>query len=81
MRDPFPQRAPCRNPGQMRCESDFSGPYPLRGARTAIALTKKGDILSRLLTDPDCAPEVAAWCRMTGIISSAPTSAGEVIAA
>jgi TusA-related sulfurtransferase len=65
----------------MRCESDFSGPYPLRGARTAIALTKKGDILSRLLTDPDCAPEVAAWCRMTGIISSAPTSAGEVIAA
>jgi hypothetical protein len=64
----------------MRCESDFSGPYPLLGARAAIARMKKGDIPGRPLADPDHALDVAAWCRMTGTISSAPTSAGEVIA-
>ncbi len=41
-------------------------PYPLLGARTAIALMNDGEILSLLLTDRDCALDAPAWCRMTG---------------
>ena len=41
-------------------------PYPLLGARAAIALMKHGEILGLLLTDPDSAADVPAWCRMTG---------------
>jgi len=41
-------------------------PYPLLGARAAIALMKDGEILGLLLTDPDSAADVPAWCRMTG---------------
>jgi len=41
-------------------------PYPLLGARAAIALMSEGEILSLLLTDRDCVLDAPAWCRMTG---------------
>lgn len=41
-------------------------PYPLLGARAAIALMNDGDILWLLLTDPDSIADMPAWCRMTG---------------
>jgi tRNA 2-thiouridine synthesizing protein A len=44
----------------------MSAPYPLLGARAAIALMNEGEILGLLLTDADSVADVPAWCRMTG---------------
>lgn len=41
-------------------------PYPLLGARAALAFMKRGDILRLMLTDLDSVLGVPAWCRMTG---------------
>lgn len=41
-------------------------PYPLLGARAAIALMREGEILDLLLTEPDSILDLPAWCRMTG---------------
>lgn len=41
-------------------------PYPLLGARAALARMTQGDILGLLLTDRESELSLAAWCRMTG---------------
>jgi tRNA 2-thiouridine synthesizing protein A len=59
-------REPSRMAGwQVDCRR-MPAPYPLLGARAAIALMKDGEVLRLLLTDRDCALDAAAWCRMTG---------------
>ncbi|MGH7819261.1 MAG: sulfurtransferase TusA family protein [Candidatus Binatia bacterium] len=47
------------------CRS-MPAPYPLLGARAAVALMKEGEVLRLLATDPEAAVDVPAWCRMTG---------------
>jgi tRNA 2-thiouridine synthesizing protein A len=44
----------------------MSAPYPLLGARAAMALMNEGEILGLLLTDADSVADLPAWCRMTG---------------
>jgi TusA-related sulfurtransferase len=50
---------------QVDCRN-LPAPYPLLGARAAVALMDVGDVLGLLLTDADCALDASAWCRMTG---------------
>jgi TusA-related sulfurtransferase len=47
------------------CRS-MPAPYPLLGARAAIALMKEGETLYLLATDPEAPVDLPAWCRMTG---------------
>jgi tRNA 2-thiouridine synthesizing protein A len=50
---------------QVDCRS-MPPPFPLLGARAAMALMRPGEILRLLATEPEAAVDVPAWCRMTG---------------
>lgn len=41
-------------------------PYPLLGARAAIAMMAEGEVLGVLVSDRDSIADMPAWCRMTG---------------
>jgi len=56
-REPVDWRIDCRH---------MPAPYPLLGARAAIALMEDGEVLGLLLTDRDSLADMPAWCRMTG---------------
>jgi len=45
---------------------DMPAPYPLLGARAAIAMMDDGEILGLLVSDRDSIADMPAWCRMTG---------------
>jgi tRNA 2-thiouridine synthesizing protein A len=45
---------------------EMPAPYPLLGARAAIAMMTEGEVLGVLVTDRDSIADLPAWCRMTG---------------
>lgn len=45
---------------------DLPPPYPLLGARAALALMREGEVLGLLVTDDESVLDLPAWCRMTG---------------
>lgn len=50
---------------QVDCRS-MPAPYPLLGARAAMALMQEGELLRLLATDPEAPLDLPVWCRMTG---------------
>jgi tRNA 2-thiouridine synthesizing protein A len=50
---------------QIDCRN-LPAPYPLLGARAALAMMEAGEVLGLFVTDRDTIIDVPAWCRMTG---------------
>lgn len=54
-----------RGEWQLDCRS-MPHPYPLLGARAAMALMKEGETLAILATSPETKLDLPVWCRLTG---------------